>query len=45
MSALRHCQYRSDDSLFYFYKAGFQYRLLPCTTAVEGAVMITDFMI
>jgi hypothetical protein len=43
MSALQLCQDRSEDSLFYFYKAGFQYPLLPCPTAVVGAVMITDF--
>jgi hypothetical protein len=43
MSALRHCKDRSEDSLIYFYKAGFQHPLLPCPTTVVGAVMITDF--
>ncbi len=43
MSALQHCQERSEDSLFYFYNAGSQDPLFPCPTAVVGAVMITDF--
>ena len=45
MSALRHCQDLSDDSLFYFYKAGSQYPLFSRVTVDAVAATTTDFLI